>query len=106
MSTKAHINNWPYMERGHNNKGNDHICFSYTNSNVTAISTHNISPISAHVELMQKYYKQLYRLTEISIKSNDYILEVHGKLVQKHHKQHSWTPFQSELKGWKGKVKN
>ena len=55
---------------------------------------------------MQKYYKQLYRLTEISIKSNDYILEVHGKLVQKHHKQHSWTPLQIELKGWKGKVKN
>ena len=106
MSTKAYINNWPYMERGHNNKGNDHICFSYTNSCVAAISTRNISPISAHVEPMQKYYKQLYRLTEISIKSNDYILEVHGKLVQKHHKQHSWTPLQSELKGWKGKVKN
>lgn len=94
------------MERGHNNKGNNHICFSYTNSYVAAISTHNISPISAHVEPMQKYYKQLYRLTEISIKSNDYIFEVHGKLVQKHHKQHSWTPLQSELKGWKGKVKN
>ena len=70
------------MERGHNNKGNNHICFSYTNSYVAAISTHNISPISAHVEPMQKYYKQFYRLTEISIKSNDYILEVHGKLVQ------------------------